>query len=44
MASAEKRPTIETALLSLPKLIQNKQASGRPKDLDDIGHLTRENS
>jgi hypothetical protein len=32
--------TIETALLSLPKLIKNKQASGRPKDLDDIGHLT----
>jgi hypothetical protein len=30
---------IESALLSLPKLIQNKQASGRPKDLDDIGRL-----
>ncbi len=36
--------TIECALLSLPKLIQNKKASGRPKDLDDIGHLPRDNS
>jgi hypothetical protein len=36
--------TIESSLLSLPKLIQNKNASGRPKDLDDIGRLTRGNS
>lgn len=36
--------TVESALLSLPKLIQNKQASGRSKDLDDIAHLTGENS
>jgi hypothetical protein len=36
--------TIETALLGLPKLIQNKKASGRSKDLDDLGHLTQENS
>ena len=33
---------IQTSLLSLEKLIQNKRASGRPKDLDDIGRLTGE--
>jgi hypothetical protein len=32
--------SIETSLLSLPKLIQNKTRSGRPKDLDDVGNLT----
>jgi hypothetical protein len=31
--------TIESALLSLPTLIQNKKASARPKDLDDLSHL-----
>jgi len=38
----DRSQSIEAALLSLPKLLQNKRASGRPKDLDDIGHLSRE--
>lgn len=40
----DQNQTVESALLSLPKLIQNKRASGRPKDLDDISHLAREGS
>ena len=33
--------TIESAVLSLSKLIQNKVASGRPKDMDDVGFLKK---
>jgi hypothetical protein len=32
---------IESAMLSLPKLIQNKVASARAKDLDDVGFLRK---
>lgn len=32
---------IEAAMLSLPALLKNKEASGRPKDLDDLGFLTK---
>lgn len=32
---------IEAAILSLPKLIQNKRASGRAKDLDDLAFLEK---
>jgi len=32
---------IESAILSLPALMKNKEASGRPKDLDDVGFLRK---
>ena len=32
---------LNTALLSIEKLIQNKRASGRPKDLDDLAFLEK---
>jgi hypothetical protein len=32
---------VSTAILSLAKLMQNKRASGRPKDLDDLAFLEK---
>jgi hypothetical protein len=34
-------PGLPTYFVSIPALIQMKQAAGRPKDLDDIEHLTQ---
>ena len=35
---------LETGILGLEMLIQNKRASGRPKDLDDLAFLEKRNS
>ena len=35
---------IRTAILSVEKLIQNKRATGRPKDLDDLAFLEKQKS
>jgi hypothetical protein len=32
---------LTVAILSLEKLLQNKRASGRPKDLDDVAFFQR---
>ncbi len=33
-------PSIRVRFVSIPTLIRMKQAAGRPRDLDDIQHLT----
>jgi len=33
---------VPVTFIGLDALVQNKRASGRPKDLDDLGYLTRE--
>jgi hypothetical protein len=37
----EEKPSVPVFILSREKLIQNKQACGRAKDLDDLKYLTR---